>query len=108
VELEAEWKLCGKSENNSFEPENNKGIVARAVLYFLVRYPGELSNHYATKEDINLLLSWHQAQAVTLFEKHRNQSIYKVQGNRNPFIDNPDWGNEVNFLGEWVSQDINQ
>lgn len=100
VELEAERKLCGKSENNSFEPENNKGIVARAVLYFLIRYPGELSNHYATKEDIALLLNWHQAQPVTLFEKHRNQSIYKVQGNRNPFIDHPGWVSEVNFLGE--------
>ena len=100
VELEAERQLCGKSENNSFEPENNKGIVARAVLYFLVRYSGKLSNHYATEEEINLLLNWHQSQPVTLFEKHRNQCIYKVQGNRNPFIDHPDWGSVVNFLGE--------
>ena len=98
VELEAIWQLCGKSEDNSFEPENNKGIVARAVLYFLVRYPGELSNHYAAKEDIALLLNWHQAQPVTLFEKHRNQCIYKVQGNRNPFIDHPGWGTEVEFI----------
>lgn len=97
VTIEALRQLCGKSENNMFEPENNKGIVARAVLYFLVRYPGELSGHYSTKEDIDLLLSWHKSQPVTLFEKHRNQCIYKVQGNRNPFVDKGEWAGEV----EW-------
>jgi endonuclease G, mitochondrial len=97
VNFEAERKLCGKSENNTFEPENNKGIVARAVLYFMVRYPGKLSGRYGTKKDIDLLLNWHQSQPVTLFEKHRNQCIYKVQGNRNPFVDREEWAGEV----EW-------
>ncbi len=98
VNFEAERKLCGKSENNTFEPENNKGIVARAVLYFMVRYPGKLSGRYGTKKDIDLLLNWHKSQPVTLFEKHRNQCIYKVQGNRNPFVDKGEWVGEVEWL----------
>ena len=98
VTIEALRQLCGKSESNYFEPENNKGIVARAVLYFLVRYPGGLSGNYSSGNGIALLVQWHNAQPVTLFEKHRNQSIYKVQGNRNPFIDTPRWVEEVDFL----------
>src|SRR3712207_1423186 len=32
---------CGKSEANGFEPARGKGAAARAVCYFLLRYPGE-------------------------------------------------------------------
>ncbi len=31
---------CGKSEGDRFEPARGKGPAARAVLYFLLRYPG--------------------------------------------------------------------
>ena len=31
---------CGKSDTNKFEPTAGKGPVARATLYFLLRYPG--------------------------------------------------------------------
>ena len=31
---------CGKRDANRFEPSAAKGIVARATLYFLLRYPG--------------------------------------------------------------------
>lgn len=98
VDIEKVVELCGKAEDNTFEPENNKGVVARAVLYFLVRYPGLLSGHYSTAEEIDMLKSWHASQAVTFFEKHRNQCIYKVQGNRNPFVDYPEWVEEVGWL----------
>jgi endonuclease G, mitochondrial len=102
VELAPLRKLCGKSENNLFEPENNKGIVARAVLYFLVRYPGQLSGHYSNNENLEMLLNWHSSQEVTVFERHRNQCIYKAQGNRNPFVDKPAWAREV--VGEGSMQ----
>ncbi|MCX6316024.1 MAG: endonuclease [Bacteroidetes bacterium] len=97
VDIEKTVPLCGKAENNSFEPENNKGIVARAVMYFLVRYPGQLSGHYASEKDIAMLKNWHASQSVTVFEKHRNQCIFRVQGNRNPFIDFPEWVEKI----EW-------
>jgi endonuclease G len=79
---------CGNVENELFEPENNKGIVARAVFYFLVRYPGAIKVYQ--KKDIDTLKDWAAKQAVTLYEKHRNHEIFLLQGNRNPFIDFPE------------------
>ena len=33
----------------------------------------------------------------SLYERHRNQAIFERQGNRNPFIDHPEWAAEVDF-----------
>jgi endonuclease G, mitochondrial len=98
VDIEKVVEFCGKAEEGLFEPENNKGVVARAVLYFLVRYPGLLSGHYSGAEEIAMLKSWHASQPVTVFEKHRNRCIYELQGNRNPFVDRPEWAGEMEWL----------
>ncbi len=79
---------CGRVENGLFEPENNKGIVARAVFYFLLRYPDTLTVY--SENDIAVLKQWVKEQPVTLYEKHRNREIHLMQGNRNPFIDYPE------------------
>lgn len=78
---------CGKAEEDKFEPEYGKGIVARASFYFLLRYRNVIN-----KEMVNvpLLLKWHQKFPTSLYEKHRNLAIYELQGNRNPFIDFPE------------------
>ena len=82
---------CGKRDaNEKFEPENGKGEIARASLYFLLRYPDAISKEKQAFLDIQLYKRWHNEHPVTLHEKHRNWSIYKLQGNRNPFIDFPD------------------
>lgn len=31
------------------------------------------------------------------YERHRNEAIAEIQGNRNPFIDVPEWANAVDF-----------
>lgn len=80
-------KGCGKAEDGKFEPEYGKGIVARATLYFLLRYQGIINED---RVDIALLLDWHHRFPVNFYEKHRNQSIFEVQGNRNPYIDFPE------------------
>ncbi|WP_059104055.1 endonuclease I family protein [Shouchella shacheensis] len=80
---------CGKAENRLFEPEYAKGNVARAMLYFLLRYPDQLEPSYNEDIDRQVLLDWHRQFPVSLYEKHRNQAIYEIQGNRNPFIDFP-------------------
>lgn len=98
VDLEKVVPFCGKAEQGMFEPENNKGIVARAVFYFLVRYPGLLSGHYSSAGEIDILKQWHASQPVTFFERHRNRCISQVQGNRNPFVDRPEWVEAVNWL----------
>lgn len=81
---------CGVAANGRFEPEHGKGAVARAMMYFLLRYPKAIKKSFLKKIDMKLLVQWHQRFPVTLYEKHRNQSIFRIQGNRNPFIDFPD------------------
>jgi endonuclease I len=88
---------CGVSSGERFEPEYGKGAVARAMLYFLVRYPRGIKREFRRKIDISLLAKWHLDFPVSLYEKHRNQAIYRIQGNRNPFIDFPDLIKEISF-----------
>jgi deoxyribonuclease-1 len=87
---------CGKYDNGKFEPETGKGAVARATLYFLLRYPGKITRY--SKEDIHMLLSWHQKFPVSLYEKHRNQAIFDIQHNRNPLIDFPQYVDHIDFI----------
>jgi deoxyribonuclease I len=86
---------CGKYEVNKFEPESGKGAVARATLYFLLRYPKEISQY--RMEDIDLLLNWHTDNKVSIYEKHRNQAIFNLQKNRNPLIDLPEYFDKIDF-----------
>ena len=90
---------CGKSESNKFEPNAGKGAVARATLYFLLRYPGEINSTAAeyTPDRIQTLLQWHNDHPVSDHERHRNQAIFAVQGNRNPLIDHSDWAERIDF-----------
>ncbi len=37
------------------------------------------------------LVAWHLADPVDSLEQRRNNRIYELQKNRNPFIDNPQW-----------------
>ena len=41
--------------------------------------------------DAHDLAKWHQLDPPDEKEVHRNDVAQKFQGNRNPFIDNPDW-----------------
>jgi endonuclease G, mitochondrial len=89
-----------------FEPEHGKGAVARATLYFLLRYPGRLGDKPGeyTKADVETLVQWHKEDPVGLYELHRNQAIQEIQGNRNPLIDFPEIADQVDFsmgLGAW-------
>ena len=97
---EAVREECGMRIGNKFEPTAGKGTVARAVLYFLLRYPGEINRTAQEYEAdrIETLLTWHRDNEVTTYEKHRNMAIFKIQGNRNPLIDHPEWADQIDFL----------
>ncbi len=41
--------------------------------------------------DLDVLLDWHTNDPVDEFEMSRNEKIYEIQGNRNPYIDHPEW-----------------
>ncbi len=86
-----------------FPGDAYKGDVARILFYMLARYPDILTlrddniidNAYeangAVMGILSLLLAWHYSDPVSLFEIHRNNVIYSYQGNRNPFIDFPEY-----------------
>jgi endonuclease G, mitochondrial len=90
---------CGRSEPGKFEPVGGKGAVARATLYFLLRYPREIDNNNReyTRDRLDVLLTWHRDKPVSLHERHRNRVIHRKQGNRNPLIDHPEWADRVDW-----------
>jgi len=97
--MEVVREACGKREEERFEPASGKGPVARAVFYFLLRYPQTLRAAPDTldQERLGVLLGWHEAEPVSEYERHRNAAIAEIQGNRNPLIDYPEWAGKVSF-----------
>ncbi|MGW0732303.1 endonuclease [Streptomyces sp. NPDC002851] len=94
---------CGRREAQGFEPSAGRGAVARATLYFLLRYPGQVGDEARElqPERLDMLLTWHEAEPVGAYERHRNFAIAEIQGNRNPFIDHPEWAREIDFGHSW-------
>lgn len=95
---------CGRlddegGETRKFEPVAGKGAVARATLYFLIRYPGKIGDEIRElqKERLGILLKWHKEFPVDLYERHRNAAIFEIQGNRNPLVDHPEWSEKIDF-----------
>jgi len=92
-------------DGDSFEPRDAvKGDVARIILYMDTRYAGndsstpdlEVVNYVTNTGQAKLgklcaLLEWHENDPVDAFEQERNNEIYEFQGNRNPYIDHPEW-----------------
>ena len=96
-----------------FEPHDNyKGDFARTFMYMVARYRANSINGgngavMFTSSPTNftayakeMLLRWHRADPVSKKEVDRNQAVYGIQHNRNPFIDYPElaeyiWGNKV-------------
>lgn len=94
-----EIESCGiLNPGASFEPHAGKGEVARATLYFVTRHPGYVGDGRESKlADVETLLKWHKEYPVSDYERHRNDKIEEVQGNRNPYIDFPELAEKVDF-----------
>ena len=74
-----------------FEPPNNhKGHVARSLFYFSLRYDMPIT----AAEEVVLKI-WNKSFPVDQEEKSRNDEIFKIQKNRNPFIDHPEMTNDI-------------
>ncbi|MCM2335849.1 MAG: endonuclease [Pseudomonas sp.] len=115
------WLKGPNGNTGSFEVwGHRKGDIARAILYMAIRYEGgrhpvngqsepdlELTNDRsrivvtsASPAYMGLLsdlLAWHQADPPDAAERERNEVIYSFQGNRNPFIDHPEWATSALF-----------
>jgi endonuclease G len=90
---------CGRSEPDRFEPNVGKGAVARATLYFLLRYPGVIGDRSRELQPdrLPILLAWHETEPAGEWERHRNAAIAEIQGNRNPLIDHAEWVRRIPF-----------
>lgn len=97
-----------------WEPEDQyKGDFARMYLYVVCAYEGNITwqTDYMFVSDANnhttikpwakeLLLQWHRQDPVSTKERARNNAVYSIQYNRNPFIDYPElveyiWGEKT-------------
>lgn len=85
-------------------PPELRGDFARNYFYMATRYYSEdtcwQSNNAVTRANINtwlenLLRQWHSDDPVSAEERTRNNWIERVQGNRNPFIDHPEWVEKI-------------
>lgn len=76
------YKVIDKSW---FPGDEWKGDVARMIMYLNLRY----AESFEDAGSLELFLNWNVEDPVSDFEIQRNDRIEKVQGNRNPFIDNP-------------------
>lgn len=96
------------SDEDSWETRDAvKGDVARMIFYMATRYEGENGeldleavdevNNYPDPEHgkLSTLLTWHEQDPVDDFERNRNEVVYSYQGNRNPYIDHPEFVNNV-------------
>lgn len=114
-------------DGDSWEPhDRDKGVVARALLYMMVRYDGsdvlttdlmlsDSTGATGTHGVLSTLLAWHKAHPPTDYERNRNNLIYsgvsisgvtRGQGNRNPFIDFPQFADAI-FISS-VAQSFNK
>lgn len=87
---------CRLVKNTSFEPcDDAKGEIARSVMYGTVMYSYTMTQEI---KSIYLALKWHIEHPITERDIRRNEVVYGNQGNRNPFVDHPEyacriWGN---------------
>ncbi len=100
----------GGGAGTVFEPDDRyKGDFARTYFYMACcyqnltwKYTYQVNNtSWKTLNDwsVAMLMRWHRADPVSDKETDRNDAVYRVQNNRNPFIDYPElaeyiWGNK--------------
>jgi len=95
-----------------------RGDVARALLYADVRYEGGVHGTTGASEPdliltddeglidasntgsnepvaymgmLSVLIQWHEEDPPDALDQFRNDVVYSYQGNRNPFVDHPEW-----------------
>lgn len=115
---QSNW-TTGSFENGSWETwSGRRGDVARALMYMAVRYDGGThgvtgysepdliltddraligNSNQGTNISVaymglkSVLLQWHAQDPVDDFERRHNEAVFSHQGNRNPFIDHPEF-----------------
>ena len=118
---DSNWVKGPDGNAGSFEVwDKRKGDMARAVMYMAIRYEGgkdaatgqsepdleltddrsrivKTSSSPAYMGLLSTLLAWHQADPPDAAERERNEVVFSFQGNRNPFVDHPEWATRALF-----------
>ncbi len=94
-----EGRVGYKGAQLVYEPRaKQKGNAARAIMYMVVAYNFKLTGTVsANVQDQETLRNWHFADLPDNYEIARNEYVYNLQGNRNPFIDSVDFACYVDF-----------
>lgn len=91
--------------NQVFEPmDARKGDAARNMFYQMICYNGNGGiwgfDYLLTKapaQDQNILKLWNAQDPPDKFERTKDEYIFSIQGNYNPFIAYPNWANCINW-----------
>jgi len=99
---------AGNSNGGWYPGDEWKGDAARIIMYMYLRYgdqclPSNVTIGTTNSVDnnmIDLLLDWNEQDPVSTYEDnrntyHENTSNTYAQGNRNPFIDNPNLATQI-------------
>ncbi len=83
---------CYKT-SSTFEPcDDAKGEIARACMYCTIYYGYNLTQIF---DSVETAVKWHVQHPVSPREIYRNNVVYGLQGNRNPFVDHPSYANTI-------------
>src|SRR5699024_11025819 len=107
------YQFPGVYAGTVFEPiDEFNGDIARVYFYMATRYENIIgswqpvndgsqhtlngsSDQVFTDWMLNMLLEWNAQDPVSQREINRNNEAYDFQGNRNPFIDHPEYVTEI-------------
>ncbi len=95
-----------------FEPNDEyKGDFARIYFYALTKwsgaenwtkgqgnifFSGSLNKNFGlTDYAYNLLMKWNSQDPVSDYERNKNDAAQQLQGNRNPYVDHPEYINAI-------------
>jgi endonuclease I len=130
---DSNWQTGEYTEGRWEVWKGRRGDVARALMYMDLRYEGgnhgpsgepepdliltddlQLIRDSYTQENrdigymgmLSVLLDWHRQDPVDTAEVQHHETVAAYQGNRNPFVDHPEWA-ECIFAGNCRSLEIN-
>ncbi len=90
--------LCYKSGSFFYPGVGYRGATARILMYVQTRWGNDYnltfvdgSGNNKTIGDFDTLYKWHLEEPPTREEIYRNNCVAAIQGNRNPFIDHPEY-----------------
>lgn len=94
--------LCYQANSTFYPGEHYRGATARILMYVQTRWGDKFNLKFVlgtgyskTIGDVEDLMKWHYMEPPTEEERIRNEAVYAVQGNRNPFIDHPEYATKI-------------